>query len=78
MHMALGRGDTRCASACLKDTARHAGVKSIADTAIIKRIHFIYERAARKFKSDMQLWIDWLAYCKKSKSSKLHSKVGSE
>ena len=72
--------DTRCAQACLKDTARHmhAGVKSIADTAIIKRIHFIYERAARKFKSDMQLWIDWLAYCKKSKSSKLHSKAGLE
>lgn len=41
----------------------------------MKRVHFIYERASRKFKSDLQLWLDWLAYCKKTKSSKQHSKV---
>ncbi|KAG1662062.1 hypothetical protein FOA52_005309 [Chlamydomonas sp. UWO 241] len=51
------------------------GKKSIAETAIVKRVHFIYERASRKFKSDLQLWLDWLAYCKKTKSSKQHSKV---
>jgi U3 small nucleolar RNA-associated protein 6 len=52
-----------------------AGKKSLTDTAIVKRIHFIFERATRKFKSDLQLWLDWLAYCKRSKSSRQHSKV---
>lgn len=50
--------------------------KSLSDTAILRRIHFIFDRAARKFKSDIQLWLDWLAFCRCRKSSKQHSKVG--
>ncbi|GAX82298.1 hypothetical protein CEUSTIGMA_g9727.t1 [Chlamydomonas eustigma] len=51
------------------------GKKSSHEVTIVKRVHFIFERAARKFKSDVQLWMDWLEYCRRSKSSKQHSKV---
>ena len=51
------------------------GKKTVADVAIVRRIHFIYDRATRKFKSDVQLWMTWIEFCKKSKSSKQLSKV---
>lgn len=51
------------------------GQKSLAEVAIPRRIHFIYERAARKFKSDLDLWLRWIALCKKLKSTKRLSKV---
>jgi hypothetical protein len=34
--------------------------KSLADYAIVRRIHFIFERAVRKFKTDLSLWTAWL------------------
>ena len=55
--------------------ASRAGQKSLAEVAIPRRIHFIYERAARKFKSDLDLWLRWIAVCKKLKSTKRLSKV---
>lgn len=36
------------------------GKLSLADYAITRRIHFLYERALRKFKSDLGLWYKWL------------------
>ncbi len=41
----------------------------------VRRIHFIYERATRKFKADLSLWLAWLDFCKRSKSNKQFSKV---
>eukprot|EP00195_Chlamydomonas_chlamydogama_P008645 CAMPEP_0202892056 /NCGR_PEP_ID=MMETSP1392-20130828/1902_1 /ASSEMBLY_ACC=CAM_ASM_000868 /TAXON_ID=225041 /ORGANISM="Chlamydomonas chlamydogama, Strain SAG 11-48b" /LENGTH=719 /DNA_ID=CAMNT_0049575931 /DNA_START=74 /DNA_END=2233 /DNA_ORIENTATION=- len=58
-----------------KKTLSITGKKSLADVAIIRRIHFIYERAARKFKSDLNLWMRWIEYCKTSRSHKQLSKV---
>lgn len=52
-----------------------AGKKSIADVEIVRRIHFIYERAGRKFRSDISLWMRWIETCKCFKSSKQLSKV---
>lgn len=52
------------------------GQKTLAEVAIPRRIHFIYERAARKFKSDLDLWLRWIELCKKLKSTKRLSKVG--
>ncbi|EFJ52487.1 hypothetical protein VOLCADRAFT_102982 [Volvox carteri f. nagariensis] len=49
--------------------------KSIAEIAIVRRIHFIYERAGRKFRSDLSLWMRWIEACKRYKSSKQLSKV---
>lgn len=43
---------------------------------MIRRIHFIYERATRKFKADLQLWLKWVEFCKRSDSPKQLSKVG--
>mmetsp|Transcript_22822 Transcript_22822/g.58091 ORF Transcript_22822/g.58091 Transcript_22822/m.58091 type:complete len:681 (-) Transcript_22822:163-2205(-) len=51
------------------------GKKGPAEVGIIRRIHFIFDRATRKFKADLSLWVDWLKYCKQSKSSKQFSKV---
>lgn len=38
-------------------------------------MHFIFERATRKLKGDLSLWLGWLQLCKDSHSSKSLSKV---
>ena len=43
--------------------------KGIADYALVRRTHFIYERAARRFKSDLRLWAQWLAFCRETRES---------
>ncbi len=50
--------------------------KSLADHAIVRRIHFIYERATRKFRGDLRLWSSWLQFCKDTNSNKRLSQVG--
>lgn len=52
-----------------------AGKKGLAEMCMIRRIHFIYERATRKFKADLQLWLKWVEFCKRSDSAKQLSKV---
>ncbi|KAG2501138.1 hypothetical protein HYH03_000955 [Edaphochlamys debaryana] len=49
--------------------------QSLADVAIVRRIHFIYERAGRKFRGDLSLWLRWIEACKRYKSAKQLSKV---
>ncbi len=61
----------RCATCC-----PGAGKKSVAETGIVRRIHFIYERATRKFRADLSLWMRWIAACERFRSSKQLSKVG--
>ncbi|MEW5311765.1 MAG: hypothetical protein WDW38_003451 [Sanguina aurantia] len=51
------------------------GKKGLAEMCMIRRIHFIYERATRKFKADLQLWLKWVEFCKRSDSTKQLSKV---
>ena len=51
------------------------GKRSVADYGIVRRIHFIFERATRKFKGDLEVWTAWLAFCKESQSAKQVSKV---
>ncbi len=41
----------------------------------MRRIHFIFERAGRKFRSDLSLWMRWIETCKRYKSTKQLSKV---
>jgi U3 small nucleolar RNA-associated protein 6 len=53
----------------------YAGKKGLAEVAIVRRIHFIFERAGRKFRSDLSLWLRWIEVCKKYKSTKQLSKV---
>lgn len=52
-----------------------AGKKGLAEVAIVRRIHFIFERAGRKFRSDLSLWLRWIEVCKRYKSIKQLSKV---
>lgn len=51
------------------------GKKSLADFCIIRRIHFIYERATRKFRGDLGLWSRWLRFCQSSGSGRQMSRV---
>ncbi len=52
--------------------------KTLADYAIVRRVHFIFERATRKFRSDLSLWTRWLEFCRDSSSSKQLSKVATK
>lgn len=52
-----------------------AGKRSLADYGIVRRIHFIYDRATRKFKGDVTIWMSWLQFCRESNSKRQVSKV---
>ena len=49
--------------------------QTLADHALIRRVHFIYQRATRKFRGDLALWSAWLACCKATKSTRKFSQV---
>lgn len=49
--------------------------KSLADFAMVRRIHFIFERAVRKFKTDLTLWTAWLEFCRSSSSNRRLGRV---
>jgi U3 small nucleolar RNA-associated protein 6 len=51
------------------------GKESIASSCFIRRVHFIFERALRKFKGDLSLWKAWVDYCRESGSGRQASKV---
>jgi U3 small nucleolar RNA-associated protein 6 len=59
-----------------KHKLRVKGKKGLAEVCIVRRIHFIFERASRKFRSDITLWLRWIEVCKQYKSTKQLSKVG--
>ena len=44
-----------------------------ADHAVRKRVHFIFDRALRRFKGDEQLWLQWVAYSEKTRA---HTRLG--
>ena len=45
------------------------------EAAIPRRIHFIYERATRRFKGELRFWHAWLGWCEASHGSKRFSRV---
>lgn len=51
------------------------GKKSLADSAIVQRCHFIFDRACRRFKGDLRLWLRWLQFCRDSNSPRQMSRV---
>lgn len=58
-----------------RDSRALRGKKGLAENALIRRIHFIYERATRKFRGDLRLWSAWLDFCKESNSRRKLSQV---
>ena len=58
-----------------KKLRRLHGKPSLADHAGVRRVHFIFERATRKFAGDLGLWSRWLAYCRASGSTRRTSRV---
>ena len=51
------------------------GKHTLAEWAIPRRIHFIYDRALRRFKGDLDLWSRWLSHCRSAKSPRQMSKA---
>ncbi len=54
------------------------GIKAIigkGEVGCVKRCHVLYERATRKFKGDLRLWLNWLEFCRASHSPRQMSKV---
>lgn len=51
------------------------GKTTLADYAIVRRIHIIYERATRKFRGDVRVWLKWLHFCRSSGSTRQISRV---
>jgi len=49
--------------------------KSAAKFSCVKHIHFIFDRAVKKFRGDIDLWLAWIDYAKAEQSSKVLSKV---
>ena len=49
--------------------------QGLADRCLVRRVHFIYERATRRFKGDTSLWIAWMQFCRDTQSQKRLSKV---
>jgi U3 small nucleolar RNA-associated protein 6 len=44
--------------------------RSLADHAIVRRVHFIFQRATRKFRGDLALWAAWLQFCRDTGSAR--------
>ena len=41
----------------------------------IRNIHFIFDRAVKKFKADVGLWLEWAAYAQSASSGNMLSKI---
>lgn len=59
-----------------KEERGMAGKHTLSEWAIPRRIHFIYDRALRRFKGDLDLWTRWLHHCRTANSPRQLSKVG--
>ncbi|KAI3438077.1 hypothetical protein D9Q98_000519 [Chlorella vulgaris] len=52
-----------------------SGKRGLAEWCITRRVHFIYERATRKFRGDLGLWSRWLRFCHAKRSSRQMSRT---
>ncbi|CAI5496248.1 unnamed protein product [Closterium sp. Naga37s-1] len=55
---------------------RQRAAERASDVAVIKRVLFIFSRATRRFKGDLDLWMRYLDFCKASGSRQQMQKVG--
>ena len=46
-----------------------------SDHAGIRRIHFIFDRAVRRFRMDVRWWLQWADFCMRSRSTKAVDRV---
>jgi U3 small nucleolar RNA-associated protein 6 len=63
------------------DTARYLWIteegspQSVSDYAIVKRVFQIFERAVRKFKGDVGLWMEYIRVAEKVRAKALAGKI---
>ncbi|RKO97243.1 hypothetical protein CXG81DRAFT_15986, partial [Caulochytrium protostelioides] len=49
--------------------------RTVSDVAITTRIHNLYRQCLRKFPLELQVWRDYIAWCKQMKSSRALGKI---
>ena len=49
--------------------------RGASDYAVRKRVHFIFDRALRKFKADEELWLQWISYSERTQARGRLSRV---
>ncbi len=52
-----------------------AGGVSLSDVAGLRRIHGLYQKALRKWKGDVDLWVQYLTWCKETSSTRVLGKT---
>jgi hypothetical protein len=50
---------------------------TFGDQSIVQHIHFVFQRATKRFHGDVPLWVQYLDFCEATKSTKQFSKVAS-
>ena len=55
--------------------AEERSPRSVSDYAIVKRVFQIFERAVRKFKGDVGLWMEYIRVAEKVGAKSLVSKI---
>ena len=50
---------------------------TFGDQSIVQHLHFIFQRATKRFHGDVPLWVQYLDFCETTKSTKQLSKVAS-
>lgn len=48
---------------------------TFGDRSIVQNIHFIFQRATKRFHGDIPLWVQYLDFCESTKSTKQFSKT---
>eukprot|EP00624_Nannochloropsis_granulata_P005406 evm.model.NODE_3836_length_13751_cov_70.976944.1 len=59
----------------LRKTKAGLSKSTASDHAGKQLVHFIFERALRKFQGDLELWLQYLDYCCSTSSHKAHSRA---
>ena len=49
--------------------------RGAADYAVRKRVHFVFDRALRKFPGDEELWLQWINYAERTRARSRLSRV---
>lgn len=58
-----------------RSDALHWKKRTVSDYSGVHRMHFLFERATKRYKGDMRLWFQYIDFCLRSGSTRILSKV---
>lgn len=65
----------KCNCLCGSDKAGIRRKNAQSDHAGVKRVFFIFDRAVKRFPGDVKLWLQYVEFCKMSKSYRAVGRV---